>query len=42
MRTRPARLEPTVLAFKDEPVGTRAAHAAIPEQQGGLRLDDFE
>jgi len=37
-----AGLELAFRALVDEPVRSRVAHVAIPEDQGGVGLDDFE
>ncbi|KAI9861894.1 MAG: hypothetical protein M1813_004962 [Trichoglossum hirsutum] len=39
---RSARLELAELAFEDEPVRARVAHAAVPEQQCRFTFDELE
>ena len=40
--TWPAGLELAFLAFEDEPMGSRMAEVAVPEDERGVGLDHFE
>lgn len=37
-----ARLQLAFRTFVDEPMRSRVAHIAVPENQRGIRFDDFE
>lgn len=42
VRARTAGLELAALAFVDVPVRTRVTHVAVPEDQGGIGLNNLE